>query len=209
MLPLTTQAVKDIQDLNSYCIDHSDKPEMSDENLHPKDSEILPHIRVTKFKWSKWNIKYVIVFLQDRLLFAKVGTEWDDPDLWQELGKAAGRGIRISGSALGGMITKDGLETAGGIIGARHRKITEDTLAMTSELPTEAIVGLDENNFEILYSDISSVKIRKDRIFSDFRDRIGAFEIKGKMNDKFDIESDENYANCVSVVKSFLSDKMV
>lgn len=177
-----------------------------EESLWRPEKELLPYVRVTKFIWKKLNIKYAILFLNDRLLFVKVGNEFDDPDFWAELGKPAGG---ATGSGLGRAVAGSALGAAGGMIGNRLRRVTEDKVAMASEIPVEEMLKLDEKNFQVLYSDIASVKIRKDRVFAHFRDRIGTIEIKGKTNDKFDIESDENYKNCITTFESFLAGKLV
>jgi hypothetical protein len=79
------------------------------------------------------------------------------------------------------------------------------------KLPVEEILKLDADNFEILYSDITSVELQEYKFQGNIRlpiYRIGRVTIEAKTTLRLEIPMQEYYKECVNAFKSFLGDKV-
>jgi hypothetical protein len=65
------------------------------------EENVPPHFRVYKWNWTRSDIKYVILFLDDRLVFVKTGTDLDPEGLMWYMSEAARIGLKAGGRQLG------------------------------------------------------------------------------------------------------------
>ncbi len=145
--------------------------------------------RVTKVKMFGGNVHYAALFLQDRIVFAKVGGQLSDPLFGALAGMAIGGGI-------------------GAVVGQKigQKKVTEKQEKRTDvakKLSVAQILGADKNNFEVLYSDIEKVEIKKSSTGIN-GPRTGVLALD---KHKFDITFDQKYEDCEKIVKSVLGKK--
>lgn len=82
------------------------------------------------------------------------------------------------------------------------------------KLPVEAILQLDADNFEIFYSDITSIELEENKFPGDvyiyfpwFR-KSGRVTINAKTKLHLEIPMQECYTECVKAFKSFLGEKV-
>lgn len=172
------------------------------EKIEKKDSMIpVPHLRVTKVRWGSTNLQYFILFYEDRLLFLKVGGQFKKGELGRVL-------LRISGHIVGGWVGATVVDEISRIGAQRtSRNKSEDDLSNLAELSIDKLLGVDKHNFEMLYSDISYAEITSSSIGVNGI-RNGTLLLQGKRKEKFDIDADKKYEECVHIVMTFLGDKL-
>src|SRR3989344_4314221 len=112
--------------------------------------EILGFFRVNKLKWTGGNIQYALLFLHDRMVFAKVGGQFADAASGQIMGATAGGFL---GAIVGDRIEKKLRKSS-------SEKRNEKILGF-SGMDSAEILALDKNNFEIVYKDISTIEVKK------------------------------------------------
>jgi hypothetical protein len=157
-------------------------------------SKVGTGFKVTKVKWSGTNVDYSMLFFSDRVIFYKVGGQTSGDIAAVALGGAVG-------GALGGLI--------GSAISSKmgKGKEQEERIKKFNELTPEELVKSDKSNFEILYSDIQKVEIKKS-VMGVNGLRTGTVSISGAKNEKVDICAGQNFDACVGIVRSFLAGKV-
>jgi len=146
--------------------------------------------RVTKVKMFGGNVQYAALFLKDKVIFAKIGGQFSDP-LWGAL-----VGLTVGG-AVGAMV--------GQKIGQRTvTKKQEKKTDVLKNLSEEKILKADKNNFEVLYSDVSNIEIKKSSTGIN-GPRTGTL---GLGKNKFDITFGQKYEDCEKIIKKVLGKKV-
>lgn len=111
---------------------------------------------------------------------------------------------RAIGWAVGGAL--------GYYLAGRGDKEKKEAEAM-QKASMKSILEADKDNFEIPYSEITRLEINKPtlgaRFMSDTGSITGVVKIVGKNEQKFQIVSGQNFEDCVNIVRSVLSDKLV
>lgn len=159
--------------------------------------DIKGSFRVNKVRMIQSNIQYAILFLEESMVFVKIGGQFAD-------GGLAGA---IAGGAVGGAL--------GGVIGAsieqKLRKSTaqkkDDKIKSLSEMSVEELLRLDKNNFDLHYADIHRIEMKKSTLSLNGA-RSGVLIIDGKKKEKFDIAPNQNFNECENLITSLLADKV-
>jgi hypothetical protein len=159
--------------------------------------DIKGSFRVNKVRTIQSNIQYAVLFLEDRMIFAKIGGQFAD-------GGLAGA---ISGGVVGGAL--------GGIIGATieqklqksSAKKKDEKIRNLSEMSIDEVLQLDKNNFELYYGDIIKIEM-KNSTFSFNGARSGTISIERKKKEKFDLAANQNYEDCEKLVSALLPGKL-
>jgi hypothetical protein len=162
-------------------------------------SDIQGMFRVNQNSALSFNIQYAVCFMQDKLLFVKIGGELVD-------GKRA-----VAGVALGGII--------GAVIGARmdEKAARRDSqkgliLQRLRELSNEQLLTLHKHNFEVGYDCISRVSLTKsdyNMLYMQPRSGILTLEITNQKRKKFDISAKDRIEECWNTLHQFLPEKLV
>jgi hypothetical protein len=165
--------------------------------------EIKGVFKVNKINQFSSNIQYIVLFLQDRMIFVKSGSYAMDGNL---LGKAIGGGI---GGAVGGLAST-GL---GNVLDNKIQKNLDEkekiAINNVSNLSIEEILKLDKHNFEIMYVDISKIDMKKTNSGISFNGaRCGTLGIKWRKKEGFDIAVGQDFDECEKFVSTILHDKM-
>jgi hypothetical protein len=167
-------------------------PPIPESTISEKTSEDYKFFRINRIKWMGSNLQYALIFTKDRLLFAKIGGQFADMT-----GATTAAGV-----ALGGAV--------GGAIGAmadqksstsKVQKQDEKGRIMT-ELDPQETLKKDKDNFEILYSTIMKVQIKKSSIGINGA-RTGIFKMQ--LHDRiesFDIAPNQDFEKCKNLVIS-------
>jgi len=158
-------------------------------------ADIIGSFRVNKIRWTGADIQYAILFLKDRMVFAKVGGQFADFNIGGTVGGVVGGAV---GAGVGSLIEK------------KLRKSPSDKrdekIKSFSEMPADEIIKLDKNNFEIFYKDTSKIEIK-----NPFKGVMGlgnwSLSIEGKRKEKFVIAPKQKVEECQKIVKKVLSDK--
>jgi hypothetical protein len=186
---------------------------LSDEGT--KEVDVPAHFRVYKFNWTRSDVKYVIFFLDDRLVFVKTGTDLDAEGIIWYMSEVARIGMRGGGRYMGpigvlaaGMAIDVVRGTAGQAILKKYDEQVTEFIAAVSGLTVPEILELDKDNFEIPYSEITAVKIKKEGILGEPHAKKGRFFVEWKRKDKFEIMVTEDFDECRSIVESYFSMKM-
>jgi hypothetical protein len=159
--------------------------------------DIQGFFRVNKIRMVQSNIQYVVLFLKDRMLFVKVGSQFAD-------GGLAGA---IAGSALGGAI--------GGLIGSSidqklqksAGKKQDEKIKSFNDMSIEDLIQMDKNNFELLYGEIINIDIKRSS-FSLNGARTGLLTIESKKKENFEIAPNQNYEDCHKTLQLILPEKI-
>jgi hypothetical protein len=171
------------------------------------------HFRVFKSNWTKSDVKYVILFLNDGLVFVKTGTDLDEEGIiWYH--SEAGR---LDLSPLGGYSGYSGpfeqktadkavsalRNTPGRAMLRKYDEQLKEFIAAISKLSVPEMLALDDDNFEIRHAEIRSVKITKAGMLSGSRVRKGRLVVEWKRKDQFDIMLTEDFAKCKNIVERY------
>ncbi len=141
--------------------------------------------RVNKVNWSSSNLQYAVLFLKDRLIFAKIGGQFADSGIGMIVGITAFGAV---GTAFGQRIDEK--------LGAKAKK----NETKIKKMSVDDILKLDKVNFQIFYKDIKSVAIKKSRLGINGQ-RVGVFTVNGN---KFDIAVKQKYDECEKLAKNNL-----
>lgn len=157
--------------------------------------EVLGSFRINKIKWTGADVQYAILFLKDRMVFAKVGGQLADFNLAATVGG-------VTGGAAGAAI--------GHLIGKKVRPASDERdekVKAMNKMPVDKILNLDKNNFEILYKDVTSVKLK-----NPFNGVMGfgvwSLNVEGKKKDKFNIAPNQNFEECRKIFESAVPEKL-
>ena len=98
--------------------------------------------------------------------------------------------------------------TAGQAILKKYGEQLTEFIAAVSKLSVPEILELDKDNFEIPYSEITSVKIKKEGILGEPRVKKGRFFVEWKRKDNFEIMLTEDFEECRNIVEAYFPTKM-
>ncbi len=164
--------------------------------------EVLGTFRVNKVNFWSANVQYMVLFLNDRLLFVKVGGQFADGAVstGTVVGAVAGGAVgAVIGSIIGGKLDKS----------KREKKILEtaSNINRFSEMSADELVSIDKANYEIPYKNISKIEIQKSAVGAN-GPRTGTLSIQCAKKEKFDIAPNQDYKFCAETVKTLLADKI-
>jgi len=160
--------------------------------------EVKGFFRVNKLNEWTSNVQYAALFLDDRILFVKVGGQFVDSGL--------------GASAVGGALVGPVGWGIGAAIDQGHRRASskrrDEKVKRLAELSREDLLQLDKANFELLYEQVKSIKMKK-TILSLSGARVGIFNIEADKKYRFNIALNQSYEDCLTVVQTVLPDRIM
>ena len=168
--------------------------------------------RVNKGLSTGGTTQYSMLFLNDRILFAKIGGQSEYAGFGAVIGVIVF--IEVFGKIFSDDLLGWGVAGAlGGLVGysapnilSRLQPKKRETHKSPDEKSVDEILGSDKNNFQILYQDISRIEMKK---ASPSSPKVGSISIEGKRNETFGIATNQKYEECEKIVKNSLSDKVL
>ncbi len=159
--------------------------------------DIKGSFRVNKVRAIQSNIQYAVLFLSDRMLFAKIGGQFAD----------GGLGGAIAGGVVGGAI--------GGLLGSaidqkmnkKSAEKNEKRVRNLAEMSADEVLHLDKNNFELLFGDITTIEMKKSAISLN-GPRTGVMSIEGLRKERLDIAPNQDFEECRRTVAMLLQSKL-
>ena len=167
--------------------------------------------KTLSFKGKPHNIYYVLIFAEDRLVVAKLGESRGlTADEYEYAGLTFGAFIGgITGAILGSNADE------------RARQKKKEVASRMVGLSPEEILKLEEENFEIAYSEIEKVEMKRGTLWIEgkgvtpalvklgWSPTVGLFRKKPSKEMWFDIAPDQDYKECKTIVSKALQSKLV
>jgi hypothetical protein len=178
-----------------------------------RDFMDIPYVRLTKER-LRANIQYAVLFLEDRLLFVKIGgqfaeggkVDWIDRLLYASSPTAAYMDL-----AKGKLIKDTPPDVAEAV--TRDTEINQGRVRDLSKFSITEILAKDKVNFEVPYCDVTAINIDKPNytekrgIFAEARSGNLAIE-ELKKKEKYLVSPVQNLEECVTIFEKFLPGKV-
>jgi hypothetical protein len=156
--------------------------------------EVLGILEIEKIRMLKSNISYRLLLTSNRLVAAKFGS------IKESL-------LAIAGGAVGGAVIGlvEALRQGKKIPGVPGLAEVDEKLM----LDPKTVLAADNNNFELPYSDITKVEMKKGGFSSAHGARAGKMVISThEKKQEFEIPYGQKFEDCVNVVRSVMPDKV-
>ena len=160
--------------------------------------EVLGIFEIEKIRMIKSNISYRLLLTSNRLVAAKFGSMKES--LLAIAGGAVGGAV---GGALVGLV--EALRQGKKIPGIPGLAEVDEKLM----LDPKTVLAADNNNFELPYSDITKVEMKKGGFSSAHGARAGKMVISThEKKQEFEIPYGQKFEDCVNVVRSVMPDRL-
>lgn len=169
-------------------------------------------VKIYCMKGVTYDLHYALIFCKDRLVAAKLGKQW---------------GIDDQGAMIGGLTAGIGGAILGSITDKRARQKREEKASKFVELMPEEILKMEKENFEIAYTEIERVEMKKKTFLSPsgtlmivgnvtpilvklgYKPTVGLFRKKVQREVVFDIGRDQDFEECKNIVSEALQIKLI